>query len=131
MKVANKCLDLVKHSYKTSYSTAKEYMCKYILKIKPIIITENNYNIFYNPEWKYWLKVMYNWISDQWSVLSRKKRKRERRKRHQRNQKIESTKTQTFPLYVGSYKGLNPERRRKWTQKEFWDVRRNSNQMSS
>ena len=106
-------------------------MCKYILKIKPIIITENNYNIFYNPEWKYWLKVMYNWISDQWSVLSRKKRKRERRKRHQRNQKRESTKTQTFPLYVGSYKGLNPERRRKWTQKEFWDVRRNSNQMSS
>lgn len=68
-----KCLGLVKHSYKTSYSTAKEYTCKYIFKIKPIIITENNYNIFYNPEWKYWLKVMYSWISDQWSVLSKKK----------------------------------------------------------
>ena len=107
-------------------------MCKYILKIKPIIITENNYNIFYNPEWKYWFKVMYNWISDQWSVLSRKKkRKRERGERDIREIKKErAQKTQTFPLYVGSYKGLNPERR-KWTQKEFWDARRNSKQMSS
>lgn len=114
-----KCLELVKHSYKTSYSTAKEYTSKYIFKIKPIIITENNYNIFYNPEWKYWLKVMYSWISDQWSVLSRKK-EREKGERDIREIKKESPQKHKYLHYVW-------EVVKDWIQKEGEnELRRNS-----
>ena len=53
-------------------------------------------------------------INDQFYQEKKKKKKeREKGERDIREIKKErAQKTQTFPLYVGSYKGLNPERRK-------------------